>query len=655
MLRHNNSRLLLFALSLSVYGLLIFIGKSLGHAAAAALFPVIIAAACWGWPAGLAAGLCAFPANILALTATGYDWRTGMLGPIGLMGHAFFILAGLLIGFTRDLYMQRREVEQRLEEKVLQSSADLERAQAAEQQLESVLEHSVDCVFITERDTEKILMVNRALLELTGMRREDLIGNKPYCFMPVVGTTYRTTLGDEITIEMQYYEQSYLSQQKLLSDGMIRGWEYYVINSRGNLVPMEANVTHLLDLQGRRTGAISMVRDITGRKLAERELSLTNNFLNNLIENSIDCIIIGDSTGHITNINRAGLALTGYALEDMLGKTPMALSYLEEGQYETTSGEQLWLSREDIESSYARMGDFLRDGKISNYASCIKHKNGRLVEVEHNITMLYDQQGAPVGSVSMTRDRTMRRRMERELSRQSELLNQANRELESFSYSVSHDLRAPLRSISGFSEALEEDFASVLSGEAKTYLQRIKKASGRMGLLIDDLLKLSRVSRYDMRREQVSLSALAEDIVAQLHEHAPDRQITCTIEPGMTVLGDENLLRILLANLIENAWKYTVRQANPEVSFGRADETDPRAPAQERSRPIFCVRDNGVGFDMAYADKLFTAFQRLHAEQEFPGTGIGLATVQRIAHRHNGRVWADSKPGHGARFYFTLG
>ena len=301
------------------------------------------------------------------------------------------------------------------------------------------------------------------------------------------------------------------------------------------------------------------------------------------------------------------------------------------------------------------MGDFLRDGKISNYASYIKHKDGRLIEVEHNITMLYDQQGAPVGSVSMTRDRTLHRRMERELSRQSELLSQANRELESFAYSVSHDLRAPLRSISGFSEALEEDFASVLPGEAKTYLQRIKKASGRMGLLIDDLLKISRVSRQDMRREQINLSALAEDIVAQLREHAPDRHITCTIEPGMTVPGDENLLRILLANLIENAWKYTSRQNKAEIQFAREDEADPRSPADARSRPIFCVRDNGVGFDMAYADKLFGAFQRLHAEQDFPGTGIGLATVQRIVHRHNGRVWADSEPGNGARFYFTLG
>ena len=655
MRRRELTSRILFALSLFVYVLLVITGKNIGHTAAAAFFPVITAAVCWGWKAGLAAGLCSFPVNALLLTAVGLDWRQGMINPIGLTGHVFFILAGLLIGFTRDLYLQRRDAEQSLQKEITQRTVDLERVQAAEQQLEAVLEQSADAVFITERDTEKILMVNRALVEITGMRREDLIGNKPYCLMPEVGTTYRTTLGDEITIDMQYYEQVYLSQQKLLSEGMIRGWEYYVINSRGELVPIEANVTHLLDQQGRRTGAISMVRDITGRKLAERELSLTNDFLNNIIDNSLDCIIISDSSGHITNVNRAGLTLTGYTPEDILGKTPMSISSFEEGLYETTADELLWLSKEDIESMYKRMGYFLRDGKISNYASYIKHKDGRLIEVEHNITMLYDQQGAPVGSVSMTRDRTVQRRMERELSRQTDLLGQANRELESFAYSVSHDLRAPLRSISGFSEALEDDFASVLPGEATAYLQRIKKASGRMGLLIDDLLKISRVSRQDMRREQINLSALAEDIVAQLREHAPDRHITCTIEPGMTVAGDENLLRILLANLIENAWKYTSRQNKAEIQFAREDEADPRSPADARSRPIFCVRDNGVGFDMAYADKLFGAFQRLHAEQDFPGTGIGLATVQRIAHRHNGRVWAYSEPGNGARFYFTLG
>jgi len=654
-LQRPGNRTLLFALSLCVYLSLVITGKNIGHTAAAAFFPVLTAAVCWGWKAGLAAGLCSFPVNALLLTVLGLDWRHGMLSPIGLTGHVFFILAGLLIGFTRDLYLQRRDAEQRLQKEITLRTADLERVRAAEQRLESVLEQSADGVFITERDTEKILMVNRALLELVGMTRNGVLGNRPYCFMPDIGTTYRTTLGDDIAIEMDYYEKTYSEQKRLLTEGMLKGWEYYVINGNGALVPVEANVTHLLDEHGNRTGAISILRDVTERKRAEREINRANDFLNNLIENSLDCIIITDSTGHITRVNRAGLELMGFPLEEMLGKTPMVLFWVEEGWYETTAGDQMWLSKEDIDNIYLRMRDFLQDGKISNYISYIKCSDGRLAEVEHNITMLYDQQGTTVGSVSMTRDRTLRSRMEKELARQSELLSQANRELESFAYSVSHDLRAPLRSISGFSAALEEDFSSALPDDARAYLQRIQKASGRMSLLIDDLLKLSRVSRHEMKCEQVNLSALAADILAQLQEHSPERGVSFMVEPGITARGDENLLRIMLQNLLDNAWKYTARQDKPEIFFGRADEADPRAPAHERSRPIFCVRDNGVGFDMAYVDKLFGAFQRLHAEHDFPGTGIGLATVQRIAHRHGGRAWAASAPGNGARFYFTLG
>jgi signal transduction histidine kinase len=592
---------------------------------------------------------------MLTQTLVGLDWRVGMLNPIAIGGYCFFILQGLIIGLLNDLYIQRKEAEQRLEEQIRQRSSDLERAQATEQQLESVLEQSADAVFITEKDTEKILLVNRALLELTGMRREYLIGEKPYCFMPEVGTTYRTTLGDEITIDMQYYEQSYLSQQKLLNEGMIRGWEYYVINGRGELVPVEANVTHLLDTHGNRTGAISIVRDETGHKLNQAELNRTNEFLNNVIENSIDCIIISDETGHITFINQAGLDMVGYSLEEMLGKAVMEFFSIQEGRYETTAGDAIWLSTEDIEAVYNRIAELLETGRVSNYTSFLEHKDERLIEVEHNITLLFDQKGTRIGSVAITRDRSMSCRMEREINKQSELLSQANRELESFAYSVSHDLRAPLRSISGFSTALEEDFGPDLPEAARGFLQRIQKSSERMGMLIDDLLNLSRVSRYDMRREQVNLSALAGEVLAQLREHTPDRSIACTIQPGITTVGDGHLLRIVFENLIGNAWKYTARQGKPEIFFGRADDADPRAPAHERSRPIFCVRDNGVGFDMAYIDKLFTPFQRLHAEKDFPGTGIGLATVQRIVHRHGGRIWARSTPGKETTFYFTLG
>jgi PAS domain S-box-containing protein len=651
--RHKRAGRLFFALSLIIYGIFILAGPNLGHSAIGVFFPVFAAALCWGWKGGLIAGLCAFPANMLAAIATGIDWQFAMLNPIAVSGHIFFILQGLVIGWLQDMYVNRRKAELRLREQIQKNTADLERAQAAEQKLEAILEQSADGIYITENKKQTLIMVNRAFLEMVGMSREELIGQQPYAFIPEVGKTYRTSLGEEVTIEMEYYEKNYSILQKLFTEGLIKDWQYYVVNPGGELVPVEANVTNLLDQQGERIGAISVVRDVTSHKLNEYMLNRTNDFLNNVIENSADCIILSNETGRITHINRAGLDMLGYSLEEMLGKTAMDFFSIEEGRYETTAGDSIWLSAEKIQSSYTRMSEFFDKGTISNYASYLMHKDGRLVEVEHSITMLFDGQGKIVGSVGITRDRSMRCRMEREINRQAALLNQANRELESFAYSVSHDLRAPLRSISGFSAALEEDFTSELPAEAHDYLRRIQKASARMGSLIDDLLNLSRVSRYDMQRDTVDLSALAVKIVEQLREQAPERSVSCTIQPGLTATGDSHLLRIMLENLLGNAWKYTAKQGAAEIFFGLSDD-GARPSVQDDKTTIFCVRDNGVGFDMAYADKLFIPFQRLHSEKDFPGTGIGLATVQRIVHRHGGKTWAHSNPETGTNFYFTL-
>ena len=174
---------------------------------------------------------------------------------------------------------------------------------------------------------------------------------------------------------------------------MIRNWAYYVVNPEDELVPVEANVTNLLDQQGQRIGAISVVRDVTSHKLNEFALNRTNEFLNNVIENSVDCIIISDETGHITFVNHSGLDMLGYSLEEMLGKAVMEFFSIEEGRYETTAGDSIWLSTEDIEAIYSRIAELLETGKISNYTSFLEHKDGRLIEVEHNITLLYDQQG----------------------------------------------------------------------------------------------------------------------------------------------------------------------------------------------------------------------------------------------------------------------
>ena len=233
---------------------------------------------------------------------------------------------------------------------------------------------------------------------------------------------------------------------------------------------------------------------------------------------------------------------------------------------------------------------------------------------------------------------------ERELERAAQL-EASNRELEAFSYSVSHDLRAPLRGIDGFSQALLEDYANQLDTQGKDYLQRVRAASQRLELIIDDMLILSRVTRSEMRRELVNLSTMAQEVATEFQTNHSERAVSFVIVPGLVVKADPNLMRLALENLLDNAWKFTSKHSTARIEVGvTANEGD----------KAFYIRDDGAGFDMAYAGKLFGAFQRLHPTTEFGGTGIGLATVQRIIHRHGGRVWAEGAVEQGATFYFTL-
>lgn len=230
-----------------------------------------------------------------------------------------------------------------------------------------------------------------------------------------------------------------------------------------------------------------------------------------------------------------------------------------------------------------------------------------------------------------------------ELSQQNQDLEAINQELEAFSYAVSHDLCAPLRAMDGFSQVLYERYSDSLDQKGQHYLQRIRANCQRMGELIEDLLELSRVSRYSFQKETVNLSLLALEVKQQLQEQYPQRSVILTIDPQMRVNGDVNLLKIVLENLLGNAWKYTAYQETAKITLGYCQE-----------KQAFFVEDNGVGFDMAYVHRLFGAFQRLHSEQEFSGNGIGLATVSRIIHRHGGRIWAEGEVEKGATFYFIL-
>ncbi len=284
-----------------------------------------------------------------------------------------------------------------------------------------------------------------------------------------------------------------------------------------------------------------------------------------------------------------------------------------------------------------------------------RRSDGSGFPVDYTSTAIVER-GQVIGVVVNFTDVTERDRTEQELRRLNEELEQrvrrrtaqleaANKDLESFSYSVSHDLRAPLRAIDGFSQVLLEEYADKLVGPGTDYLQRVRGASRQMAQLIDDLLNLSRVTRSEMRLETVNLSALARAIAAELRRAQPQRQAEFVIADGVTVRGDPGLLRVAMVNLLDNAWKFTNKHPGARIEFG---------VSRRDGAPVYFVRDDGAGFDMAYADKLFGAFQRLHTAVEFEGTGIGLATVQRVVQRHGGRVWGEGAVEQGATFYFSL-
>jgi len=292
--------------------------------------------------------------------------------------------------------------------------------------------------------------------------------------------------------------------------------------------------------------------------------------------------------------------------------------------------------REDFSMEYACHGDRERRWFQARVTRFTAGDLPRLVVVHEDITArkLAEEQLSRMNAV-----------LEERVRQRTAQLEAANKELESFAYSVSHDLRAPLRAISGFSALLHEDHGDRLNEDGRMMLDRIDASVKRMGNLIDDLLRLSRISRAEMERKPVNLSLMVAGIAERLQADEPQREVTFIIQPDVKASVDEGLIQVALENLLQNAWKFTLDRRPAKIEF--------RATGRGSQR-VFSISDNGVGFEMQYADKLFGVFQRLHNTGAYPGTGIGLATVKRIINRHGGRVWAEGEVGQGATFYFTL-
>lgn len=346
---------------------------------------------------------------------------------------------------------------------------------------------------------------------------------------------------------------------------------------------------------------------------------------------SLDMLCITEGDGYFKQLNPSWQRILGWTTEELLSKPYLGLIHPDdreatinvaktlysgspiitfENRYRTKEGTYRWLQWKTIPDMEKRLF-------YSSARDVTEQKNS-----DHAILKLNE-----------------------ELQHNAAQLEGANKELEAFSYSVSHDLRAPLRALDGFSQALLEKESEKLDDRGKDYLRRIRAASQRMAQLIDDMLNLSSVTRIEMVREDVDLSGLARTILKDLQIDQPERQVECRVVSGAMATGDGRLLRQVLVNLLGNAWKFTAKHARAVIEFGMTFEN---------GKPVYFVRDDGAGFDMTYANKLFGAFQRMHRATEFAGTGVGLATVQRIVHRHGGRVWAEAETEKGAVFNFTL-
>jgi PAS domain S-box-containing protein len=418
-------------------------------------------------------------------------------------------------------------------------------------------------------------------------------------------------------------------------------FEYDIQRKDGQIRTLYAS-TALISLGGEYYRQTTF-QDITERKQVEANLRESEQMLR-LILNTIPVRVFWKDLNLIyLGCNRTFAEDSGFSSpDDLIGKDDYVMGWANEAELYRADDRRV------IETGQPKLA----------YEEPETTPDGKKIWLRTSKVPLRDARGEIRGVLGTYEDITTRRQaeeeirtlnaeLERRVAERTAQLEATNKELESFSYSVSHDLRAPLRSLDGFSQALLEDYADKLDEQGHHYLNSISNSARRMNHLIEDLLKLSRLIQGELHRVPVDLSSMAHDLAREMQQLEPDRVVEFVIADRLTAYADERLIGIVMENLLNNAWKFTSKLPEAHIEFGSYV-----TPEKEM---VFFVSDNGAGFDMAYADRLFGAFQRLHTDKDFPGTGVGLATVKRIVHRHGGRVWVESEPDHGATFYFTIG
>jgi PAS domain S-box-containing protein len=487
----------------------------------------------------------------------------------------------------------------------------------------SLIEASLNPMFAVGRDGA-ISDVNAATEQATGYGRAELLGTgfSGYFTGPDLARA---------------------AYQLAFADGSVRDYPLKLRHRDGQTVSVLCSAAVYRDPSGQVLGVLVSARDITETERLQAALGASEERLRILFDNTPIGIAEVALNFDVVRINQSFCQFIGYTADEVL-----SIRWLEDSIYPG-----------DVEADPASM-QRLRSGEINTYSTERRfvRKDGGVVWGEVQRSLVRNRDGSPLLYIATVRDITAQREAEAEVraltvelearvKQRTAELERSNKDLQAFSYSVAHDLRTPLRGINGFGQALVEEYGELLGETGRDYSARIQAASERMGMIIDDLLRLSQVSRTDMNLAPVDLSAEVTAIAADLRSDNPGRRVSFAIQDGVWVAADRTLIRVALENLVENAWKFTAGRDDATIEFATARDQD--------AAKICCyVRDNGAGFDPAYVHKLFQPFQRLHTTAEFPGTGIGLASVQRIIERHGGRIWAQGAVGGGATFSFTL-